>query len=227
MTTGRRWTPGEFRAFFVRHPLVWHIARRLVWLAEHGGETTAFRLAEDRTFAGVTDTAVALPDGAAVGIAHPLHLGDALDGWSAIFADYEITQPFPQLGRAVHALTEEEAAGGRLARFEGVTVPFGNVLGLERRGWQRGPVDSDGGIGCMVRPVAERRYVVVTLETGLYAGDVRASGDQTFEAVWIGADSAPEHFSHLSGGAGPHRFAELDPVTASEVIADLEEAASR
>ncbi|KAB2382714.1 DUF4132 domain-containing protein [Actinomadura montaniterrae] len=227
MTTGRRWTPDEFTAFFVRHPLVWHIARRLVWLAEHGGTATAFRLAEDRTCADVTDTAVTLPDGAAIGIAHPLHLADALDDWSGVFADYEITQPFPQLGRVVHALTEEEKAGGRLARFEKATVPFGNVLGLERRGWHRGPVDSDGGIDCMVRPVADRRYVVVTLATGLYAGDVRASGDQTFEAVWIGADPAPEHFSHLSPEGGPYRFGELDPVTASEVIADLEEATSR
>ncbi|GAA0247015.1 hypothetical protein GCM10009527_049530 [Actinomadura nitritigenes] len=233
MTAGRRWTPDEFTAFFVRHPLVWHIARRLVWLAEHGGTATAFRLAEDRTFADVADTAVALPDGAAVGIAHPLHLGDALDGWSAVFADYEILQPFPQLGRDVHALTDEEAAGGRLPRFEGATVPFGNVLGLERRGWHRGPVNSDGGIDSMVRPVARRqdgawtRYVVVTLETGLYAGDVRASGDQTFEAVWIGADPAPERFSHLDRQDGPYRFGELDPVTASEVIADLEEATAR
>ncbi|MBO2463378.1 DUF4132 domain-containing protein [Actinomadura violacea] len=224
MTLGRRWTPEEFREFFVLHPLVWHLARRLVWLAEDGGTAAAFRLAEDRTFADVEDGAVELPAGAAVGIAHPLHLGDALDGWAQLFADYEVLQPFAQLGRAVHALTEEERAGGRLARFEGVTVPFGNVLRLERRGWHRGPVNSDGGIDCMVRPVADRRYVVVTLETGLYAGDVSASEDQAFEAVWIGAEPAPEHFSHLALEGGPYRFGELDPVTASEVIADLEEA---
>ncbi|MVZ99213.1 DUF4132 domain-containing protein [Actinomadura sp. LD22] len=225
MTTGRRWTPGEFTAYFVRHPLVWHIARRLVWLAEHDGTATAFRLAEDRTWADATDTAVAPAAGTAVGVAHPLHLGDALDGWSGIFADYEITQPFPQLARVVHALTAEQMAGGRLARFEQATVRFGNVLGLERRGWYRGPIDSDGGIDCMVRPVADRRYVVVTLAPGLYAGDVRASGDQTFEADWIGADPAPDRFSHLD--PKPYRSGGLDPVTASELIADLEEAVSR
>ncbi|MFD0857105.1 DUF4132 domain-containing protein, partial [Actinomadura adrarensis] len=67
-----------------------------------------------------------------------------------------------QLGRETHALSAEQKASGRLARFEGVTVPFGNVLRLERRGWYRGPVDSDGGISCLVRPARDGRYVVVT-----------------------------------------------------------------
>ncbi|MEU8125202.1 DUF4132 domain-containing protein [Spirillospora sp. NPDC049024] len=221
MTTGRRWPLPEFREFFVGHPLVWHIARRLVWVAEHGGTVTAFRLAEDRTFADVDDAAVAMPDGAAIGIAHPLHLGEALPTWAQVFADYEILQPFPQLGREVHALTGEEKAGARLTRFEGVTVPFGNVLRLERRGWYRGPVDSDGGISCLVRPAGTRRYVVLTLATGLYVGYVSESGDQTIEAVWVGADPAPGYFSHSASEGARHSFAELDAVTASEILADL------
>ncbi|MEV0666487.1 DUF4132 domain-containing protein [Actinomadura luteofluorescens] len=221
MTTGRRWPLPEFREFFAGHPLVWHIARRLVWVAEHGGTVTAFRLAEDRTFAGVDDDGVAVPDDAVIGIAHPLHLGKALPAWAQVFADYEILQPFPQLGREVHALTGEEKATARLTRFEGVTVPFGNVLRLERRGWYRGPVDSDGGVSCLVRPVGADRYVVVTLATGLYVGYVSESGDQTIEAVWVGADPAPEYFSHSASEAAPHSFAELDAVTASEVLADL------
>ncbi|NDU72997.1 DUF4132 domain-containing protein [Actinomadura sp. DSM 109109] len=224
MTAGRRWPLPEFRAFFAGHPLVWHIARRLVWVAEHGGTVTAFRLAEDRTFSDAGDDTVALPDDAAVGIAHPVHLGETLPAWVQVFADYEILQPFPQLGREVHALTGEEKAADRLARFEGVTVPVGNVLRLERRGWYRGPVDSDGGIPCLVRPAGAGRYVVVTLATGLYAGSVAASGDQTFEAVWVGADPAPDHFSR--GASEPHSFGCLDAVTASEVLADLTAAVS-
>ncbi|MFI0356074.1 DUF4132 domain-containing protein [Actinomadura sp. 9N407] len=227
MTTGRRWTLDEFREFFVQHPLVWHIARRLVWLAEHGGTASAFRLAEDRTFADVTDAAVMAPGDAAIGIAHPLHLAGTLEEWSQIFADYEISQPFPQLGRDVYGLTGEEKAGGRLARFEEATVPYGNVLQLERRGWYRGPVGSGGGIECFVRPAGHGRYVVVTLETGLFAGQVSESGDQTFKAVWIGADPAPDRSSHPPVQGAPYTFGELDPLTASEVIADLEGATAR
>ncbi|MEV4005700.1 DUF4132 domain-containing protein [Actinomadura sp. NPDC049753] len=221
MTTGRRWPLPEFREFFAGHPLVWHIARRLVWIAEHGDTVTAFRLAEDRTLSDVDDDAVTVPDDAVIAVAHPVHLAETLPAWSRVFADYEIMQPFPQLGREVHALTGEERAAARLTRFEGVTVPFGNVLRLERRGWYRGPVDSDGGISCLVRPAGADRYVVVTLATGLYAGAVSESGDQTIEAVWVGADPAPEYFSRGASEGAPHTFAELDAVTASEVLADL------
>ncbi|TDD85355.1 DUF4132 domain-containing protein [Actinomadura darangshiensis] len=138
MVTGRRWAPREFRGLLVDHPLMWHIVRRLLWLAETGTGVTAFRLAEDRTLADVHDRELVPPDTARIGVAHPLSLGDALPAWSEVFADYEILQPFPQLGRDVHYLTDEERAATRLARFENRTAEWGKVVGLERRGWQRG-----------------------------------------------------------------------------------------
>ncbi|MEV0132684.1 DUF4132 domain-containing protein [Dactylosporangium sp. NPDC050688] len=36
MVMGRRWTGAEFRRFIVGHPLVWHVARRLVWVVLDG-----------------------------------------------------------------------------------------------------------------------------------------------------------------------------------------------
>ncbi|MFD0851815.1 DUF4132 domain-containing protein, partial [Actinomadura adrarensis] len=102
MVTGRRWPTADFRRFLVEHPLLRHITRRLVWTT---GETT-FRVAEDLTFADVHDEPVTLPEGASIGIAHPVHLGaEATAAWSEVFADYEILQPFPQLGRPVHTLS--------------------------------------------------------------------------------------------------------------------------
>ena len=62
----------------------------------------------DRSLADVHDDTCAVDDGASVGIAHPLHLGASVAAWSELFADYEILQPFPQLGREVHTLTAEE-----------------------------------------------------------------------------------------------------------------------
>ncbi|RSN62040.1 DUF4132 domain-containing protein [Actinomadura sp. WAC 06369] len=221
MATGRRWSADEFREFFVEHPLMWHVARRLVWMAEHDGTGRAFRIAEDRTFADAADRAYTPPDGAAIGIAHPARLGPAVRNWTRLFADYEIAQPFPQLDREVHELTAPERAGDRLARFEGTPVPVGNVLRLERRGWLRGPVNSDGGIECLVRPAGNGRYVVVTLDPGLFVGYVTESGDQKMEAVWIGTDPEPGWSSHTRRERERCAFGELDPVTASEVLGDL------
>ncbi|XVQ13790.1 DUF4132 domain-containing protein [Spirillospora sp. CA-255316] len=208
MVTGRRWTPEEFRAYFTGHPLVRHIARRLVWAAEDGGRATAFRVAEDGTFADVADDAFTLPGTARVGIPHPLALGESVKAWSDVFADYEILQPFPQLARPVAALTEEERAGGRLARFEGATVPSGAVRGLTRRGWQL-PRDSDGMQYEISLPLAAGLSVEIVLETGLYAGSGGEEDDQVLEKVTIEGDLAALGTPPLA-------------VPVSEALADLE-----
>ncbi|KAB2344403.1 DUF4132 domain-containing protein [Actinomadura rudentiformis] len=217
MVTRRRWSATEFHDFFATHPLLWHIARRVVWLCEDGGKSTAFRLAEDRTLADVADDVLTLPESAQIGIAHPLDLGEDVDAWSESFADYEILQPFPQLGRSVHALTDEERASGRLTRFEGLTVPFGKVLGLVKRGWERG-TPLDAGIEPWIsRQVSADRHVVIDLDPGLAVGMLDEFPEQKLTYVWL--SSRPDDYYPREGT--PHTFAELDPVTASEILTDL------
>ncbi|MBE1533531.1 DUF4132 domain-containing protein [Actinomadura algeriensis] len=202
MVTGRRWSADEFERYFVGHPLLLHIARRLVWTTDD----TAFRIAEDRTFADVDDAPVRLPGEARIRVPHPLELGDANTAWAELLADYEIVQPFPQLGRHVDALTGAERRTGRLERFEGGTVPVGAVLGLHRRGWERGPVEDGGVYHSIVRRFpGDAPDLVVELAPGVAVTAVDALPEQTFREV---------------------RFAEppgetLDAVTASEVLADL------
>ena len=68
--------------------------------------SSTFRVAEDRSFADAARRPPSSsPADAMVGIAHRLELDDALVGaWSSIFADYELAQPFAQLGaRGVRA----------------------------------------------------------------------------------------------------------------------------
>jgi hypothetical protein len=218
MVTGRRWPAGEFRELLAGHPLVRHIVRRLVWLAEEGGKTTAFRVAEDGTFADVDDDVLTVADSASAGIAHPIDLDGALGAWAEVFADYEILQPFPQLGRPVHRLTDEERAAGRLTRFEGLTVPVRKVLGLTSRGWRRGE-PQDAGVECWIsRRLPEGRNIVIELDPGIAAGIPDELGDQTLETV--GVADRPDQF-WIGGPAPTGTFADLDPVTASEVLADL------
>ncbi|GAB3964476.1 hypothetical protein GCM10029978_025060 [Actinoallomurus acanthiterrae] len=219
MVTRRRWSMAEFGEFFVSHPLVWHIARRLVWAAEADGRTTTFRIAEDRTFADVSDDVPALPDSARIGLVHPLDLGDDLEAWAEVFADYEILQPFPQLGRVVHRLTDDEAAEGRLARFEGVTVPVGKVLGLDRRGWRRSEPQDAGVEHFIFKELPDGRYAVIDLDPGIAVGAIDVLPEQKLDVVWL-AD-APQDYRPNRGTT--RRFGELDPVTASELLADLTE----
>ncbi|MFV2178235.1 DUF4132 domain-containing protein [Actinomadura sp. LOL_016] len=214
----RRWTPDEFRAHLAAHPLVGHLVRRLVWVAEGDGGTAAFRVAEDGTFADVDDARFVLPESARVGVAHPLHLGDSLGTWREVFADYEILQPFEQLARPVHALTEEERESGRLERFEGLDVPFGAVLALVRRGWERGAPQDAGVEEWISRSLPGERHLVIDLDPGIAVGAVDATGDtQRLETVRL----APRLGDHRRSVPENLRFGDLSPVTASEILTDL------
>ncbi|MCX4736029.1 WGR and DUF4132 domain-containing protein [Streptomyces sp. NBC_01363] len=220
MVTGRSWTAQEFTELFVGHPLLWHLVRRLVWLSEtDGAARTAFRVAEDRTFADAEDDVFDLPDDATVRLAHPLHLDDELTAWSEVFADYEILQPFPQLGRTVLALPEEESAGYRLARFEGLKVPIGKVLGLERRGWRRGTPQDAGVERWISKRLGDDCYLVIALDPGIAVGVVDMFPEQTLETVWLD-DRPDDHWTRRSHSL---RFAGMDAVTVSELLVDLAE----
>ncbi|MEU6883311.1 DUF4132 domain-containing protein [Streptomyces sp. NPDC046712] len=223
MVNRRSWTGAEFRQLFVEHPLIWHLVRRLVWLAEAEGTVTAFRVAEDRTYADAEDETVSIADDATVTLAHPLHLSDAeLGTWSELFAGYEIVQPFPQLGRPVLAVTEEEAGGARLPRFEGISVPVGKLLGLQKRGWERGQPQDAGVERWFSRRIGPECYLVIALQEGIAVGMIDQFPDQTLETIWL--DKQPG--DHWGSREYPLKFADLDPVTVSELLADLTELTS-
>lgn len=222
MVDGRSWTGAEFRQLFVEHPLVWHLVRRLVWRAETQGEVTAFRVAEDRTYADAEDETVKFADDAHITLAHPLHLDGALEAWSELFADYEIVQPFPQLGRTVLAVTEEEAAGARLTRFEGITVPVGKLLALQKRGWERGEPQDAGVERWFSRRLGPERYLVIQLDEGIAVGMIGEFPDQKLETIWL--DTRPG--DHWGSRTYPMTFGDLSPVIVSELLADLTELTS-
>lgn len=224
MCVRRRWAAADFREYFVKHPLLRHIVRRLVWadFAADGTVRAAFRVAEDLSFADVADEAFTLPDDARVGLAHPLDLGSDLAAWSELFADYEILQPFAQLGRPVFAFSAEECAATRLARFAGVTVPAPKVLGLERRGWRRSQPADAGVQAHVLRDLPDGRKVVVDLEPGLWIGAISECPDQSFREIWV-TDATGEEWYYYAPTTGGIPLSCMDPVTASEILRDLTE----
>ncbi|MEU0567192.1 DUF4132 domain-containing protein [Nonomuraea sp. NPDC005983] len=199
MVNRRRWSGEDFRRLLVGHPLLWHIVRRLVWglYDPSGWLTGALRVAEDRSFADVEDDTLTLPDEAVVGVAHPLELGEELAAWAEVFADYEILQPFPQLGRETYGLDET-----LLTEISAARIPTGAVIGLERRGWRRGAPQDAGWQGWIERDVPDGRTITIGLNPGIAIGYRDFADEQTLEGV------------ALDG---------LDPITVSEILRDLRE----
>ncbi|MBS2537261.1 DUF4132 domain-containing protein, partial [Catenulispora sp. NF23] len=224
MATRRRWTLAEFRDLFIAHPLTWHITRRLVWIAGDGdGDTdgaenermTAFRIAEDRTLADLADDPLKLPETATIRLAHPVDLGPDLPAWSELFADYEILQPFPQLGRPVCTLTEDERKRGRAERFEGRTMPIRGVLRLIRRGWLRGEPQHHNLTRSISRDLAADCQLVVGLDPGIEPGNGIDDPDQQITHVRFD-DSHPDRSDTPCDS--------LDPAIVSEALAELTDA---
>ncbi len=219
MVNGRRWTAAEQRTLFVEHPLLRHLARRLVWVTFDGEDRPAgsFRVAEDQSLADAGDDELTLTGDTVVGIAHPLQLDDTLGAWSDVFADYEILQPFPQLGRDVHHLTAEERTGRILHRFVGTTAYTGKVLGLSHRGWARGSPMDAGVSNVTYKVVPGGRAVIVDLDPGIIAGAAMDAPEQTIAGVWL--NDGPADYGNSRGNLA---FDLLDEITASELLRDLE-----
>lgn len=214
----RRWQAEDFRSYLVGHPLLVHLVRRFVWGAYQDSDpatepSMTFRVAEDRSFADHDDENVSLPDGAVIGLVHPLQLDPATtQAWTSVFADYCVLQPFPQLLRPRYRPTEgqlqlPDLAPALLAGPEFVVRTRG-ALGLARLGWDRGEV-LDGGVETYMSYSCGGATVTIGLDPGIVAGEPESLG---------------EHQTITSLRVRPGAFAALPPVLLSELLTDLDEA---
>ncbi|MDF2694558.1 MAG: Molybdate metabolism regulator, partial [Labilithrix sp.] len=204
MIAQRRWEVDAFAMYLAGHPLVKHLVRRLVWGAydEQGDLVGTFRVAEDGTYADADDETFTLPEGACVGVLHVLETNaDTIAKWGERFSEYQLLQPFAQLGREV----QRNVSVADVERF--VEVDSLKLLGLERRGWRRGPV-GDGGVVSQFEKEAGALRASLSIEPGLYAGDPKMNPTQKLHDL--------EFASVLSGP-----IAKPDLIFLSEVAADL------
>ncbi|TAG25648.1 MAG: DUF4132 domain-containing protein [Burkholderiales bacterium] len=223
MVARRRWPVADFKLFFVEHPLMRHLAVRLVWGVYEGvdeGEVLLnnFRVAEDWTLADAVDTLYELPSSESlrVGISHILEMPKpSLDAFGQIFADYEILQPFKQLGRETYSLKPEEQSVTSLTRYKDKQVATGSVMGLVNRGWERGQAQDAGWVGEFNKRLGDDLQVDVGLEPGIIVGDMSYEPKQKLPAVTL-----RQRGSYDNNDLRP--FSELHPIVVSEILRDLE-----
>jgi predicted DNA-binding WGR domain protein len=227
MCARRRWTPELFRMFLVEHPLVRYIVQRLIWgvykvadgASDGGTLVSCFRVAEDGSFANAQDDTFQLPEGQnlRIGVPHALEIPAAdVAAFGQVFADYELLQPFAQIGRDTYTLTEDEKKELKLLRWNGTKVPTGKVLGLVNKGWRRGQTQDGGGIWYFTKPLGANQVIELRLDPGLVVGIVDHFPEQTLGEVQVGQPSSSGDLQH------PEPFATLDAIKASELIRDLE-----
>jgi hypothetical protein len=227
MCARRRWTPELFRMFLVEHPLVRHIVQRLIWGVyevpdggSYGGTLRAcFRVAEDGSFTNAEDDPFELPDGEnlRIGVPHALEIPAAdAAAFGQVFADYELLQPFAQIGRDTYTLSEDEKTALKLVRWKGAKVPTGKVLGLVNKGWRRGQAQDGGGIWAFYKPLGADKLIELHLDPGIIVGMVDEYPEQTLGEVQVGKPSSWGEVQDTEV------FGTLDAIAASELIRDLE-----
>lgn len=229
MCARRRWSAAVFEPFLAQHPLVRHLVQRLAWGvyrvahgSDSGGELLAcFRVAEDGSYTTADDDAYALPQGEdiRVGIPHALELpAEDAAAFGQLFADYELLQPFAQIGRDTYALTEAERQAIDLDRWKGVVIPTGKLFGLANRGWRRGAAQDGGGIWYYTKQVEGGRAIELTFDPGMIVGMPDEYPEQTLQSLQFGVDANGWGIARNGG----KKFAGLDPIAASELIRDME-----
>jgi hypothetical protein len=220
MVSGRRWDVRTWTRCLNEHPLLVTFTQRLVWgiYDEAGKLGVTFRSTEDRSLVS-RDAEIKLPRDARIGLVHALHLPDAeRDAWATHLAEYEIIQPFPQLGRSIFRVAPEEAAATATSRFASTHFKSGVLRDvLVRIGWQRDTA--------FLRKEYQRVFPTVVaiaeMDPGVQAGSASYDAfDQTIATVEF----------RLRKGRGksttPMTLSDVPAVTFSEAMLDITQAHS-
>jgi len=138
----RSWPLDQWQSLYLDHPLLSHLASRLIWSIQTGARTrAAMRL--DNLWTDSRGRAIGdLPAGAVIRAWHPARARTAeVHAWRRLLETRRIRQPFKQAHREVYLLTPaEEQARDRSARFASHILRAGQLLALmhERR-WEGNP----------------------------------------------------------------------------------------
>lgn len=219
MITGRTWTPQEFHELLVRHPLMMHLVRRLVW--EGGG---LFRVAERGEAVSAEGTQVKLEGVPSVRIAHRLRLTPAqIDAWRKALDAQGLEAPFPQMERSVFTPRADEAQGTDFVRMA-ETVPAAKVRGtLEERGWRRLMHDQGGITGFSKAYPAAGLTAVVVLDGTIVIGMMDGGDRRVQQAFFVTGTNHPHGpcSDEFHRGMARVRLADVDAVAFSETANDL------
>ncbi|MCB9600966.1 MAG: DUF4132 domain-containing protein [Sandaracinus sp.] len=196
MRSRRAWSREDFERF-VAHPLLGRMVRGLVWVVDE----RVLRVDEAGGFADADDVAY-VPEGR-IRLAHPaIDDADALARMQALFLDYRILQPFPQLRREVFRLSDEEAASSRYEGLRGAPRRARDLLVL-----------LEGGTYTQVKE---------HLRTRLGPHEVHVEVSPGLAGSW--SESKQELGRVFAYDAAGHEvpFGTLDPLGVSEVLRDLQ-----
>ena len=143
----RKWTSENWEKLFVGNAVMHCFAVGLIWgIYEKGSLKDTFRYMDDGSFTTADGDEFTLPNDAQIGLVHPLELTEEqIAVWKEQLSDYELTQPFDQLGRMVFRPEDKELSCNSLTRFEDTTVNSVAMINkMTKNGWYKGDAEDAG-----------------------------------------------------------------------------------
>ncbi|MGM7637057.1 DUF4132 domain-containing protein [Bacillus sp. Hm123] len=171
LSKNRTWEAEKWEKLFVDNVIMQSFAIGLIWgVYEEGELVQSFRYMDDGTFNTIDEDEYELPEGANIGLVHPLDLeADEIEQWKEQLEDYEIIQPIAQLDRPIFIITEEEKNQKEIIRFAGRQMSDLALLGrIDKAGWSKGSVQDAGGFYEFYKEIGE--YGAELHMTGMYVG---------------------------------------------------------
>ena len=233
----RKWTADKWKALFVGNAVMHCFAVGLIWGEyENGKLKSTFRYMDDGSFTTADEEEYELSEKAQIGLVHPLELSEEqLNVWKQQLSDYEITQPFEQLGRKVFRPDEKEKSENCITRFEGDELNSLALIGkMTKLGWYKGQAEDAGIFYYFYRLDPQRRITApdgtVTTEgsgamlvfsgTSISVYDFEGEEVTLGELVFSGADKVPNYYSKERKGW--MKINDVSPRYFSEIMLSLE-----
>lgn len=102
----RRWSYIDFEMLFLKHPIMRHFAKQIIWGSfVDKSLVCSFRMGEDGRFLDCYDQQITVNQNGIIGIVHPIYLDQgSVQRWQDVLLDFEIIQLFRQMNRQVFHL---------------------------------------------------------------------------------------------------------------------------
>ena len=192
MCSERAWTPEEFASIYLAHPVMKHVAARLlVRVTREDGTYEIARPTEDGSYVNSVDNTVNIPAKATLQLAHSTHLTpDQEARWGQHFADYEVIAFLPQLGRQRFVLDASNKNQTRIAAEH--TIHSLKLRGLATRlGFDRVATGDGGYVHSYEQRLPSLKMTMVIVHSPVQLGDENV--DVTLEGVeWFAGSPSGE-----------------------------------
>ena len=219
----RAWSVEDWKRDIIEHPVMRKLAERAVWIGldKEEGIVGLFRPTAEGDYTDADDQDVDIATFASIRLAHGALINDSIGkAWESHLKDYEVEPLFPQFGRTLLSLKEDQVSMTTIEDRKGWVTDTFTVRGsASKLGYERGEA-MDGGYFCEYTKGFQSAEILAVIE---FSGNCLP--EENVPAALVSLS-----FERYSGGrrtGGTLKLSEVPPVLLSECWNDYRSMAAK